>query len=497
MSKGSVQRTFLSIRKVGDSGMACYVGNQSGSRLYRTALEVTGVNFALLSEPEQQAMFEGYQRHLAGVAFSTQLLVRVSRLDLNTYLHSLACARDVAEETWAKLALDHSAFVERLNQNKMLLERRFYVIIPANNLAIQRPFLPRLRKAKEHQEEQTWEEAEQQLQLRCELVAAALEQLGLHVRQLGSDDFIRLLDDCLGTQRTVQYPLQGEAVEGVRVGHAKLEDVLAPASIRVEPDHVVLEEEEYLSVLAVRSLPRMVAPGFLQQVIMLDQPMDLVFTQFPKRQADALHVLRRKQVQFESSRLYMQSKGRIPRPDIHLAGQDIGPLVERVAGGEEQLHDHALHILVRAESKEELQRRVRRVRETLHAISLHRPQVMLFEQERGFRQCLPGNFDATSDTMQLDSSTIASAFPFFSNLVYRPSETALLEGITAQQEPVVSDCWELYNANQFFVAPSGKGKSFKKKTDIARLYMMYKAKAHREGATGETFQLSVIDPARD
>lgn len=497
--QGSIQKTFLPIRRMARDGIACYAGNQPDSYLYRSAIEVTGVNFGLLSEEEQRDVFEGYQRHLASVSFPTQLLVRVSRLDLNSYLQFLACAKAAPEEeTWVKFARDHTRFVDEMTQDKMLLERRFYVLVPADDIMLEQSYLPRFRKKREQLETQTLEQAEQQLALRCELVSSALEMLGLHTHRLTADEYVRLVDDCLGTQRTVQYPLLEEAVGRALIGHSKLEDVLAPASIRVEADHIVVEEQEYLSALAIRSLPRKVSPGFFQQIVMMDNtPMDLIFTQVPKRQGDALPVLRRKQAQYESSRLYIQSKGRVPRPDINLASEDIGPLIDRVASGEEQLHNYAMHILVRATARDELQKRVRRVRETLHAIGLHRPQVMLFEQAKGFRQCLPGNIDAASDMLELDSSTVASAFPFFSNLVYRPSETALLEGITAQQEPVVSDHWELTNANQFFVAPSGKGKSFKKKIDITRLYTMYKAKAYREGVSGLSFQIFVLDPERE
>jgi hypothetical protein len=490
MRKGSIQKTFLPLRHVTGNGIVCYAGSQPRSYQYRVVLEVTGVNFNLLSEQEQQSIFEGYQRYLAGVAFPTQLLVRVSKLNLHSYLQYLAPVESASEETWAKLATDHTAFLETLMQDRMLLERRFYLVVPADDLAIERSFFLRSRQK---QEEMTLDQAEQQLKLRCELVALALQQLGLHIRQLDYDELVRLLDAYLGTQR---FPLLDEAREGLARGQTRLEDIVAPASLRVEPDCLVLEEQEYLSALVVRALPRMVSPGFLQPIVMLDQPMDIVFHQFPKQQNESLSFLRRKQTQYESSKLYLQEKGRI-RPEMNLVTRDIAPLIERVAGGQEQLHDFAFHLLVRAPSKDELQRRVRRASETLYAVTLHRPQVMYFEQEKGFRQGLPGGF-LMSDAFLLDSSAIASAFPFFSNLVYRPSDTALLEGITVQQEPVVSDWWgELTNANRFLLAPSGKGKSFKAKMDIERLYMMYQAKAHREEVAGETFQIFVIDPERE
>src|SRR5262249_43603097 len=90
-----------------------------------------------------------------------------------------------------------------------------------------------------------------------------------------------------------------------------------------------------------------------------------------------------------------------------------------------------------------------------------------------------------------------TTFPFFTNLVYRPHETSILEGITPQNEPVVIDLWELPNYNSIIFAPSGSGKSYKKKTDIARMYMAYTRRARRLELKGQSFQIICIDPERE
>jgi len=481
--------TFVPLRALSE-GIACF-WNPNGERRYCALLEITGKNFALLSETEQEAIFQLYQRFYSTLPFPTQLLVRVTRLDLSAYTRFLA---PLSEEPGG-LAASHTAFLHQHTTNTMLLERRFYLVVSADPFAVETA--PWRRNARRKAVALSHEQAWQQVQLRVEQITTGLQQLDLHVHRLENPEIVRLFDAYYGAQRATQQPLTEEALQTALSTQMRLDDVLAPSSIRIEKDALCLDEREWLCVLALRGLPRLVAPGFLQQLIMLDEEMDLVFHQFPLKQEEALRLLRRKQTHYQSSLQSQHLQGRTANPHLHVAAQDIEPLIERIAGGEEQLHEHAIHLLVRAPSREELNRRVQRLLDTAYTVSSHRPHVLHFEQERGFRTCIPGSFHPGS-RLPLPSSAVAACFPFFSNLVYRPTPTALLEGITMQQEPVVVDWWdELANANRFLLAPSGSGKSYKCKLDIMRLLMMDQARARRGETNGEQLQIIVIDPERE
>lgn len=96
----------------------------------RAVLEASPVNFALKSEPEQEAILAGYRRFLNGLDYPLQVLVRVVPADIERYLAGLSGAR-AGSEAMRRLARDHRAFVRRIARERTLLGRRFFVVIPA------------------------------------------------------------------------------------------------------------------------------------------------------------------------------------------------------------------------------------------------------------------------------------------------------------------------------------------------------------------------------
>ena len=99
---------------------------------YRAALEAQSVNFALKSEGEQEAIMAGYRAFLNALSYPIQVLVRILPTDVEAYLAGLRERfGGRGGETLRRLALDHETFVRRLARERTLLERRFYVVIPA------------------------------------------------------------------------------------------------------------------------------------------------------------------------------------------------------------------------------------------------------------------------------------------------------------------------------------------------------------------------------
>jgi hypothetical protein len=456
-------------------------------QLYQV-IEVTGLNFALLAEEEQRIFFEHYQQLIASLSFPLQICARIKPLDLKAYLRFLDLPQgenwnDL--EPWERLALSHREMLEANSNDRGLLERRFYLAVPADDVKRSRLSL----KKQGAGPKKSVQEAVEQVKLRTDFLVEALESIGLHPTVLEEGALIQVYDSYLGLHRR-EFPLTQELLETMA-----LDDALSPNAIRVEPGYLAIEEREFVANLAVTALPSAVRPGWLQPLVELHEWMDLTFHQTP-RGPEALSILRRKQAQYQSSLLFSQSQGKTSHPLMGLAADRIEPLLDQVALGEERLHDVSFHLLIRGSSKEDLERRVRRVSEAIYAVTHHRPRPMLYEQDRGLKLALPGNVQLT-DSFFLDSTSLATLFPCFSNLMFRPSSTAILEGVTPKQEPVVIDVWELPNYNRIIVGPTGDGKSYKQKLDIMRSLVMHMSRARREGRSDLGIQYLVIDPARE
>jgi hypothetical protein len=186
--RASVQEVHLGLEDVGEG-----VVRLRGGR-YRAVLEVGAVNLGLQGEGEQEALLTGYAAFLNGLTFPVQVLVRVLPIDVEGYLGELErrARQDLPEELSA-LARDHVTFVRRLARNRTLLERRFYLVVPAEGAATRaRRGWPFGRGAAGPDAAA----ARKQLTFRCEEVERQLGRCGLAVRRLDDVELAQLYYAC-------------------------------------------------------------------------------------------------------------------------------------------------------------------------------------------------------------------------------------------------------------------------------------------------------------
>ncbi len=159
----------------------------------RGVLEVSGVDFALLGAGEREALVAGYAALLNGLSYPVQLLARVLPVDTEAYLSALqARLPQGVSQSLAALARDHAAFLRRLARNRTLLERRYYVVVPAGEgEAVAGRFL---RGGKRAVGEPL--AARKQLAFRCAEVARGLAGCGLGVRRLSGVQLAQFFYSC-------------------------------------------------------------------------------------------------------------------------------------------------------------------------------------------------------------------------------------------------------------------------------------------------------------
>ena len=168
---------------------------------YRAVLQAGSVNFALKSETEQEAILAGYRRFLNGLAYPLQVLVRVVPTDVEGYLGGLRDARS-GTDTLRRLGQDHEAFVRRIARERTLLDRRFYVVVPAGmDGAFERRGLgwPWRRGTGRERERGDLIAARRKLAFRCGEVAEGLGSFGVTTRRLDGEELAALWRATLGT----------------------------------------------------------------------------------------------------------------------------------------------------------------------------------------------------------------------------------------------------------------------------------------------------------
>ncbi len=107
------------------------------SRNACSILEVSSVNFFLLSQDEQNARIYGYMSLLNSLSFALQIVIVSKRIDLTSYLgsleHKISVTQNVRVAEHLKLYRD---FIQELVKDAGLLDKKTYVVIPFNSLEL-------------------------------------------------------------------------------------------------------------------------------------------------------------------------------------------------------------------------------------------------------------------------------------------------------------------------------------------------------------------------
>jgi type IV secretory pathway VirB4 component len=243
------------------------------------------------------------------------------------------------------------------------------------------------------------------------------------------------------------------------LGTRTLADLLAPAAVEVARDHVRLEYQ-YARVLVVVGYPRTVAAGWLTPLLEFEHPIEISLHVQPLETPSIVKLLGHKLVQLQSSRLVDLRSGRLADPEREVAFEDAERLRDALQRGEERVFSVSLYVLLRAASQRTLDDLTRRVETTLDGMLAH-SRVAILEQERAFRACLPTARDELLAYRNLDTSSLATTFPFTSSSL--SMERGVLYGVASRsQSPVIVDPFDssLENANLAVFAMAGAGKSY-------------------------------------
>ncbi|MBI4100658.1 hypothetical protein HY439_02855 [Candidatus Microgenomates bacterium] len=94
-------------------------------------LEVSAINFGLLSEEEQDAMIYAYASLLNSLSFPIQIVVISKRKDVSAYLHLLQIQEErTTEERVREQIRKYRDFIEQTVRKSNVLDKNFYLVLP-------------------------------------------------------------------------------------------------------------------------------------------------------------------------------------------------------------------------------------------------------------------------------------------------------------------------------------------------------------------------------
>ncbi len=158
----------------------------------RAILEISGLNFSLLSEKEQGIVISQFKSFLDGLDFSVEIMV-LSRLEnINDYLKILHLRLEDEKDPLIKFQLEeYISFLEDYLENHQIMEKIFLVVVPYDPLEIS--FGPLKRFQQKEIPEEPLKMKLEQLETRVAYVSQALANIGLTVKRLEDKELIELL----------------------------------------------------------------------------------------------------------------------------------------------------------------------------------------------------------------------------------------------------------------------------------------------------------------
>lgn len=252
-------------------------------------------------------------------------------------------------------------------------------------------------------------------------------------------------------------------------GLRQLRDLIAPASMAVAPDFLRVGDW-FARSLFITTFPRYINVGWFEPMIDYSATFDLAQYYYPVDPEIILKQLKKKVGELEAQLIAEAEKGAPRDPLRETALRDIEKLRDDITQGIEYFFQYGLYITLYAHTKEDLDRLTDRI-EGLIASKLVMSRRALYQTEQAFNSTLPLFDDQLNTYLNLNTSPVASGFPFMSSEL--TSDSGILYGINRHNNSLILfDRFSLQNANTVVFGTSGAGKSYAVKLEVLRSLMM-------------------------
>jgi len=281
--------------------------------------------------------------------------------------------------------------------------------------------------------------------------------------KLTAEQVKQLEKEELGTAKEV---LEEERI--YRRGVVSVRDLIAPAALEVFSSYIRLGELYARTIFTV-VYPRYLAVGWFAPIINMDITADFSLYFYPVPAPIILKQLKKKVGVLEAGLISGAERGAPRDPLAETALRDMEKLRDDLTQGIEHFFQHGIYLTVYAKNLEELDQSCERVENILGSTLVFSRRVF-YQAEQGFNSSLPLGFDELQVLLNINTSPVASSFPFVSSDL--TSDDGILYGINRHNNSLILfDRFSLQNANSVVFATSGAGKSYAIKLEVLRSLM--------------------------
>lgn len=193
-------------------------------------MQVSSVNFDLLSEKEQAALVFAYGGILNSLNFTVQIVINSTTKDVGNYLNNLEMAKNNQQNQKLKDRISsYKKFIEETVKRNDVLSKTFYIVVPFSSMELgiknaQKQIFSSLNPIKKppelpYSKEYIIEKAKASLQPKEDHLIRLFSRLGLEIKALNTKELIELFyrtynEDTSNNQKLQNVNYTAAAVTG-------------------------------------------------------------------------------------------------------------------------------------------------------------------------------------------------------------------------------------------------------------------------------------------
>ena len=243
-----------------------------------------------------------------------------------------------------------------------------------------------------------------------------------------------------------------------------LKSQLAPKGLEFKAGDMVISGK-YCTIMTIISYPKMISEGYLANLTQYSG-IKVIIKHIPIEFAVLSKMLNKEIADLKMK--YQNENDRTTQERLRQDYESIESFITMLASTQARIFDFQMHVMISADSKEELENKKIQVKNYLDAMGM-RGTILRFEQEKILKSCLPLFPDSDIEDRigtPIPTVTMAAMYPFVFDSVKDPGLSCLL-GVDFSGGIILFNQF-LYqikkesnrnNANMIMLGTSGSGKS--------------------------------------
>jgi type IV secretory pathway VirB4 component len=185
----------------------------------RAVVMVSGINFELKSEEEQDMITGAYQNFLNALDFSIQIIVHSRKLNIDHYLAKMREIYNAEPNELLKNQLsEYISFIQGFVKENEIMTKQFFIVVPYEGAAfadVKKGFsgfsslFSKKKKSSKQTEQETITQKRSQVKQRIDEVISGIERIGLRAVPLEDDELLELFYN-LYNPETVEKKFAGK-----------------------------------------------------------------------------------------------------------------------------------------------------------------------------------------------------------------------------------------------------------------------------------------------